>query len=93
VEVLKNAKATHSYPVIRELGFANICMGTLAILSIFRPDWQMPAAITGGLYFGFAGLLHLVKKPESGNEAIALVSDLYIFVFTLVYCIVANIAG
>lgn len=78
-----------SFPIIRELGFANICMGTIAILSIFRPEWRMPAAIAGGLYFGLAGILHLIKKPESRNEAIALVSDLFIFIIMLVYCCVA----
>ncbi|TCC98521.1 DUF6790 family protein [Pedobacter hiemivivus] len=78
-----------SFPIIRELGFANICIGIIAMLSVFRPEWRMPAAIAGGLYFGLAGMMHLIKKPESRNEAIALVSDLYIFIIMLVYCSVA----
>ena len=74
-----------SFPVIRELGFANICMGLIGILSILQPSWRMPAAIVGGLYFGLAGMMHVFKKPDSRNEMIALVSDLYIFLIMLFY--------
>jgi hypothetical protein len=69
---------TESYPVITELGFANICLGLIAMLSLIKPAWRAPAAIAGGLYFGLAGMMHVVKKPVSTNEVIALISDLYI---------------
>jgi hypothetical protein len=75
-----------SFPVIRELGFANICMGLIAMFSILLPAWQMPAAMAGGLYFGLAGALHVFKKLNSRNELIALVSDLFIFIWMLAYC-------
>jgi len=78
---------SESFPVIRELGFANICMGLIAMLSLFQPAWRMPAAASGGLYFGLAGLLHVFKKPESRNEFIALISDLYSFMLMLAYCL------
>jgi len=78
---------TDSYPVIRELGFANICMGIVAITSLFQSEWRMPAAVAGGLYFGLAGLLHVFKKPDSRNEMIALVSDLYLFIVIAAYII------
>jgi len=74
-----------SFVVIRELGFANICVGLLGILSMWHPSWRDAAATTGGLYFGLAGVLHLFKKPDSRNEVIALVSDLYIFLIMLLY--------
>jgi hypothetical protein len=74
-----------SFVVIRELGFANICMGLLGILSLLKVEWCQLAAIGGGLYFGLAGLLHIIKKPVSTNETIALVSDLYIFVLMALY--------
>jgi hypothetical protein len=73
--------------VIRELGFANICIGLIAMTSLFQPGWRMPAAVAGGLYFGLAGMLHVFKKPDSRNEFIALVSDLYIFILMLAYCV------
>ena len=74
-----------SYVVIRELGFANLCFGTLGILSLFKPGWCQPAAVAGGLYFGLAGILHVFKKPDSRNEVIALISDLYIFLILALY--------
>jgi hypothetical protein len=74
-----------SFPVIRELGFANICLGLIGIVSILRPDWRMPVAMAGGLYFGLAGMLHVFKKLDSRNEVIALISDLYIFLIMLFY--------
>jgi hypothetical protein len=61
-----------SFPVIRELGFANICIGLIGIISILQPAWRMPAAMAGGLYFGLAGMPHLLKKLNSKNELIEL---------------------
>ncbi len=66
-------------PVVREIGFANVCFGLIAILSLFIPGFRMPAAIAGGLYFGLAGLLHVFKKRETAAEVFAMVSDLFIF--------------
>jgi hypothetical protein len=66
--------------VVRELGFANICMGLAAVISGFVPSWRMSAAFAGGLYFGIAGVMHVIKKRSTHNEWIALVSDLFVFV-------------
>jgi len=74
-----------SFIIIKELGLANICFGTIGILSLFKVAWCEAAAITGGLYFGLAGIQHLFKKPDSNNEVIAMVSDIYIFVLLLLY--------
>ena len=74
-----------SFPIIKELGFANISMGGIAILSLFIPSWRIPAAAAGGLYFGLAGFLHLFKKRDSSNETIAMISDLYIFLLMVLY--------
>ena len=74
-----------SFPIIKELGFANISMGGIAILSLFFPSWRIPAAAAGGLYFGLAGFLHVFKKRDSANETIAMISDLYIFLLMALY--------
>jgi hypothetical protein len=65
--------------IVRELGFANICLGLAAAISGFVPGWRMGAAFAGGLYFGIAGAMHVAKRPAAPNEWIALVSDLLIF--------------
>jgi len=79
-----------SFPIIRELGFANICIGLLGILSLWFPSWCGAAALSGGLYFGLAGMLHLFKKIDSRNEVIALASDLYIFLIMLFYLLIST---
>jgi|SRR3990170_227014 hypothetical protein len=65
--------------IVREIGFGNLAMGTLGILSLFFPDFLVPAAIAGGLFFGLAGIGHLARKDRNLKEQIALVSDLGIF--------------
>jgi len=74
-------------PVVRELGFANICFGLIGIVSLFLPQWRIVSAFGSGLYYGIAGLQHLIKKPAGVNEKFALVTDILIFLFLLVYFI------
>ena len=78
-------KEEASYAVVRELGFANICFGVVGILSLFFPTWRIVSVTGSGLYFGLAGLLHLVKWPAGPNERLALVSDLFIFACLGIY--------
>jgi len=80
-----NFSGEESFPVIRELGFSNISLGLLGIISLFKVQWCEAAAIAGGLYYGLAGILHVFKKPGSTNEVIAMVSDLGIFVLLAFY--------
>lgn len=76
-----------SFPIVRELGFANLCFGLVGILSLFLPQWRVVSAFGSGLYYGIAGLQHLLKKPVGTNEKFALITDLIIFLFLLVYFI------
>jgi hypothetical protein len=62
-------------PIVREIGFANLSMGTLGILSVVRGEWVVPAAIVGGLYYGLAGFVHLPRKNKNAKENVAMVSD------------------
>jgi hypothetical protein len=66
---------TASLPIVREVGFANLAVGTLGFLSMFRPDWVVPAAIVGGLYYGLAGVGHIPQKNKNPKEWTAMVSD------------------
>jgi hypothetical protein len=65
--------------LVREIGFGNLALGTLGVLSLFFPDFLLPAAIAGGLYYGLAGAGHLARKERNMKEQVALVSDLLIF--------------
>jgi hypothetical protein len=79
--------------VIRELGFANICMGLMALISGFVPSWRAAAGLTGALYFGLAGVMHLRKRPATSNEWLALVSDLFVLVIVGVWLVHALAHG
>ncbi len=83
-EIFHN-KNKESEVIVKELGFANICFGITGILSISIPEWRAAAGFTGGLYMGIAGFYHIIKKPVSANEIIAMVSDIYIFIILAVY--------
>ena len=74
-----------SLPIVRELGFANLCFGLVGIVSFFLPQWRVVSAFGSGLYYGIAGLQHLLKKPAGTNEKFALFTDIFIFLFLLTY--------
>lgn len=76
-----------SHHFVRELGFANLSMGVLAILSLPIPGLRLGAALAGGLFMALAGLYHAIKKPASGNEWVAMLTDLLIAALMVVYLV------
>jgi hypothetical protein len=90
-QVIKPAKdilhidSIESHIIVRELGFANICFGLAGVVSMYIPEWRTAAAFTGGLYMGIAGIQHIIKKPSTPNEMVAMVSDIFIFLVMAVY--------
>jgi hypothetical protein len=82
-----NMSTVESYVVIRELGFSNIALGVIGILSAINDCWRSIAAISGCLFFGLAGIQHLLKKPDTGNEVIAMTGDLFVFTVLILYLV------
>ncbi|HVZ97671.1 MAG TPA: DUF6790 family protein [Chitinophagaceae bacterium] len=76
-----------SFPIVRELGFANICFGLLGILALFKPAWRDASAFASGLYYGLATLQHFIKKPVGVNEKFAMWTDMIIFIILVIYLI------
>ena len=76
-----------SYPIVREVGFGNLAMGAAGLISMVVPGWLPAAAFTGGLYYGLAGLGHVINKAHTKKEAFALWSDLFIFVVLAAYVV------
>jgi hypothetical protein len=74
-----------SHVIVRELGFANICLGGIGLISLVLPQWRTAAAFAGGLFMGLAGIMHAVKRPEGPNEIVAMASDLFIFCVMAAY--------
>jgi hypothetical protein len=66
--------------IVREVGFANLSMGALGLLTLAKPGFLTAAAIVGGLYYGFAGAGHIFSRDKNALEWTALVSDLFMFV-------------
>jgi hypothetical protein len=87
-ETILGINGKESFQVVQELGFANISIGTLGIVSIFSGSWVMPSAIAGCLFYGMAGGRHIAKSNRNTVENTALASDLFIFIVLLLYIIV-----
>jgi hypothetical protein len=73
--------------IVREVGFANLSMGTLGLSSLFEAAWVLPAAIVGGLYYGLAGAGHLARGKRNFNEQAALISDLAMFLLLGIFTV------
>ncbi len=73
-------KDTASYAIVREIGFGNLSMGALGLVTLARPDWLVPAAIVGGLYYGLAGFGHVFRGARDFNGRTAMISDLAMLV-------------
>lgn len=74
-----------SFAIVREVGFANLSMRILGICSVVRLGWIAPAAVVGGLYYGLAGVGHLLRSGRNTKEYIAMFSDFFIFLVLLAF--------
>lgn len=78
--------------VVQELGFANLATGVAALCSLFIEAWRPPIALVSGLFYGLAGLRHVLNRPRDLNENIALYSDLWVCLVLAVY-LIAHLLG
>jgi hypothetical protein len=83
-------QGAESLILVRELGFANLAMGSAAIVSLFIPGWVIPAALVGGIYYGLAGINHVLHKRRNRLENVAMVSDLFA-AYVLIACCVSAV--
>ena len=87
-ETILGIKGNEPLQLVQELGFANIAIGTIGIISIFNGSWVMPSSIAGCLFYGLAGARHIVKGKRGTAENTAMVSDVFIFIVLLAYIII-----
>ena len=85
-ETILGFKGTEALFFVRELGFANVAMGSVAIASLFAPSWVTPAAMLGAIYYGLAGIIHCFHKGRNKLENVALVSDLFAALVLAICC-------
>ena len=86
-------KGTEALFVVRELGFGNIALGVLGLASIAVPSWRLGAALAGGIFYGLAGLAHVMQPHRNRLENVAMVSDLFAALVLLGVCASAWLRG
>lgn len=69
-----------AFAIVREVGFANLSIGTLGLASLAKSEFLVPAAVVGGLYYGLAGAGHLWRGDRNFDGQTAMISDLLMFV-------------
>jgi hypothetical protein len=77
-ETIFGVKEKAALTIVEELGFGNLSIGLLGVLTLIHSAWIVPAAIVGGLFYALAGVKHLIKGERNGAETIAMISDLFI---------------
>lgn len=80
-------KTNEATQIIRELGFANLGMGIVGILSLWFPAWAPAVAIVAGVFLGLDGMTHLTKKQRNRKENVAMVTDLFVAVVALTFVV------
>lgn len=65
---------------VRELGFANLALGTVGLGGALWTQWTVPAAVGGTIFYGLAGLNHLLAGQRTASARIAMLSDLWALV-------------
>jgi hypothetical protein len=78
-------KDPDSQKLVTEIGFGNLSIGLLGLLTIVFTRWIAPAALAGALFYGLAGIKHIFNIGKNRTEAIATISDLAIFVVLGIY--------
>lgn len=77
-------------PVVRELGFANLALGLLGLLSLL-PGWTPPAALAGAVFFGLAGWKHTKASERNATRTVAMLSDILIAAVLAFYLVMLAI--
>ena len=78
-------KTDEALPIVRELGIANFAVGLLGIASLWATSFVLPVAIASAIFYGMAGVQHVTQKNKSGNETLAMATDLLAFLALAAY--------
>ena len=70
--------------VVRHLGFATTAIGVTGLVGLAYSEWIYPAGVAGAVFYGLAGLNHLMHKGRTGNQSVAMVSDLLVAIILAV---------
>ena len=70
------ATDARALPLVQELGFWNVSIGVLCLLSLLYPAWLVPLALASGLFYALAGIKHSRSRQGSSEATLAMASDL-----------------
>jgi hypothetical protein len=90
-EAIFEIRDSRALIVVQELGFANLAMGLLAVVTLAAPQWTAAAALAGAVFYGLAGARHVIKGGLNRNETIATVSDIFLFVVLAGYLVAISL--
>jgi hypothetical protein len=76
-----------SFVLVRQLGFANIALGTIAVASLIIKSWVMPAAVAGAIFLGLAGVNHMRQSERNSRENLAMFTDLVLAALLALFCL------
>jgi len=71
--------------LVRELGFANLSMGLVGLLSLVFTSWVIPGAVAGGLFIGIAGINHVTRPNKNRLELLVTWSNIFVFVILALF--------
>ncbi len=86
-EEIFGIKSDEPLPIVQELGFANLAMSVLSLLTIADKGLLLGAALVGGLYYGFAGVRHMTHGEPNARRFTAMVTDLLVFVMLAAFVV------
>jgi hypothetical protein len=88
-QIIFGLKTEESFPLVRELGFANLSLGLIGLLSIIFPAWRLPVALAGGSFYALAGGNHFFQSHRNRLENVAMTSDIFASLLLLSFCATA----
>ena len=79
--------------LVAEIGFANLAIGLLGMVSIFDRAWVAPAAIVGCAFYRPLRFKHFFNPTRNQIGHAAMISDLIMFALLAVYLPIALLVG
>ncbi|HMO73967.1 MAG TPA: hypothetical protein PKD99_01710 [Sphingopyxis sp.] len=74
---------------VQELGFWNLTIGLLCMVTLKRPDWRAPMGIAAMLFYALAGTKHALSAGRGFSADVAMISDLAMAALLLA-CLIAT---
>jgi hypothetical protein len=75
-QVILSLKHEESLVLVRELGFANLALGSAGLACAWFPPWVPAVALAGAVFYALAGANHLLRPHRSSRETFAMLTDL-----------------